>query len=149
MKDVVNGSVKDGDSGDDGGQEDLRGEDIVNFANETPTQLIFLISNAWIQQQRPRCTSFFYVTFHSQHFYSASSSFLCLEGDLFGQFGLLPFMIKVSCCNYFIELTIIDSSLSLSLSLLATCKSNETSRSLIKAYISSLEISSPVASGRT
>lgn len=38
--------MKNGDSGDDGGEDDLRGEDAIDLANESPSELVLAAADA-------------------------------------------------------------------------------------------------------
>ena len=46
----VEGAVKDSDSGDDGGEDDLRGKDAIDLANESPSELVLAAAEAGEQR---------------------------------------------------------------------------------------------------
>ena len=49
----VDGSIEDGDGGNDGSEDDLRREDSIDLADEAPTELVLANAETWVKGLLP------------------------------------------------------------------------------------------------
>jgi len=49
LEEVIDWSIENGGDGDEGGEDDLRGEDAVDLADETPSELVLADAQPWVE----------------------------------------------------------------------------------------------------